>query len=55
MGTDMGVTHMEEDREEDRKEDAKPDVKPDSRLTYEGFSPDYLRIYYGMCLCWVWS
>lgn len=36
--------------EEDHKE-VKVEAVPDSRLLYDGFSPDYLRIYYGMFLC----
>ena len=43
MGADV-PDHMDEDH----KEEVKPEALADSRLVYAGFSPDYLRIYYGM-------
>jgi hypothetical protein len=33
-----------EPMDEDRPEEVKPEVRP----AYEGFSPEYLKIYYGM-------
>lgn len=42
---------MDDHMEEDHKEETKPEAAPDSRLLYDGFSPDYLRIYYGTSSC----
>lgn len=34
--------------DEDRVEEVGAEASADSRVVYEDFSPDYLRIYYGM-------